>query len=160
MAEFMPDSTRISRGVIVGSTGWEERLAANKQEFLAAWIQRSDFQARYGGLTNQQFVDALIANLGVTISANERNALIQNLDSGTPRTSVLEQLSTNDAFSTAQVNSAFVLMEYFGYLRRDPDSAGFNFWLNKLNAFNGNFAGAEMVKAFLESAEYRNRFFF
>jgi hypothetical protein len=55
-------------------------------------------------------------------------------------------------------------MQYFGYLRRDPDDApdgdmsGFNFWLNKLNKFNGNFANAEMVRAFLESAEYRNRF--
>jgi hypothetical protein len=49
-------------------------------------------------------------------------------------------------------------MQYFGYLGRDPDSAGFNFWLNKLNQFNGNFVDAEMVKAFLESTEYRQRF--
>jgi hypothetical protein len=57
-----------------------------------------------------------------------------------------------------------VLMEYFGYLRRDPNSGrdtdfgGYTFWLNKLNAFNGNFEGAEMVKAFLASTEYRGRF--
>ena len=49
-------------------------------------------------------------------------------------------------------------MEYFGYLRRDPDTAGFNFWLNKLNAAGGNFQNAEMVKAFLGSSEYRQRF--
>ena len=49
-------------------------------------------------------------------------------------------------------------MEYFGYLRRDPDTAGFNFWLNKLNAFGGNFIAAEMVKAFITSNEYRQRF--
>lgn len=140
--------------------GWTERLAANKRDFLVAWTQRYDFQARYDGLTNQQFVDALIANLGVTISTTERDALIQSLNGGGARTTVLEQLATNEAFSKAQVNSAFVLMEYFGYLRRDPDSSGFNFWLNKLNAFNGNFADAEMVRAFLESLEYRNRFIF
>jgi hypothetical protein len=49
-------------------------------------------------------------------------------------------------------------MQYFGYLRRDPDQAGFTFWLNKLNAFGGDFIKAEMVKAFITSSEYRQRF--
>jgi hypothetical protein len=58
----------------------------------------------------------------------------------------------------------FVLMQYFGYLRRNPDSApdadfsGYNFWLNKLNQFNSDFRAAEMVKAFISAAEYRHRF--
>jgi Domain of unknown function (DUF4214) len=52
----------------------------------------------------------------------------------------------------------FVKMEYFGYLRRDPDNGGFQFWLNKLNEFGGNFEQAEMVKAFIVSGEYRRRF--
>jgi hypothetical protein len=55
-------------------------------------------------------------------------------------------------------------MEYFGYLRRNPNDPpdnnfnGYNFWLNKLNVFNGDFLQAEMVKAFLNSSEYRGRF--
>jgi len=49
-------------------------------------------------------------------------------------------------------------MQYYGYLRRDPDQDGFNFWLKKLNQFNGNFINAEMVKAFITSSEYRDRF--
>jgi hypothetical protein len=49
-------------------------------------------------------------------------------------------------------------MEYGGYLRRDPDVSGFNFWLKKLKEFNGNFVNAEMVKAFIGSGEYRQRF--
>jgi hypothetical protein len=49
-------------------------------------------------------------------------------------------------------------MEYFGYLRRDPDTRGFNFWLTKLNDFGGDFRRADMVKAFLDSGEYRQRF--
>jgi hypothetical protein len=55
-------------------------------------------------------------------------------------------------------------MQYFGYLRRNPNEAadadytGYDFWLNKLNQFNGNFISAEMVKAFLDSAEYQARF--
>jgi hypothetical protein len=52
----------------------------------------------------------------------------------------------------------FVMMEYFGYLRRDPDASGYAFWLNKLNEFNGNFEQAEMVKAFIVSGEFRQRF--
>jgi hypothetical protein len=55
-------------------------------------------------------------------------------------------------------------MQYFGYLRRNPndspnsDFSGFNFWLEKLNQFNGNFINAEMVKAFIQSTEYQKRF--
>jgi hypothetical protein len=49
-------------------------------------------------------------------------------------------------------------MQYFGYLRRNPDESGFNFWLGKLNQFNGDFIKAEMVKAFISSDEYRRRF--
>jgi hypothetical protein len=57
-----------------------------------------------------------------------------------------------------EYNAAFVTMEYFGYLRRDPDTAGFNFWRTKLNEFNGDFVASEMVKAFISSIEYRQRF--
>jgi len=43
-------------------------------------------------------------------------------------------------------------------LRRNPDAAGFNFWLNKLNQFNGDPFQAEMVRAFILLPEYRSRF--
>ena len=71
---------------------------------------------------------------------------------------MLRKISEKGSFRAAEFNSMFVLMEYYGFLRRNPDTAGFNFWLNKLNGFNGNFLDAEMVKAFIESAEYRQRF--
>jgi hypothetical protein len=64
----------------------------------------------------------------------------------------------------SEFNKAFVLMQYFGYLRRDPnegpdpDYSGYEFWLNKLNSFKGNYVSAEMVKAFISSNEYRQRF--
>lgn len=66
--------------------------------------------------------------------------------------------------SVAEFNRAFVLMEYYGYLRRNPndpqdsDYTGFDFWLTKLNQFNGNYIDAERVKAFITSIEYRQRF--
>ena len=80
------------------------------------------------------------------------------------RSSVLRKLIEDQTFQDKEFNSAFVLMQYFGYLRRDPDAApdnnlsGYNFWLNKLNQFNGNFVDAEMVKAFISSTEFRQRF--
>jgi hypothetical protein len=73
-------------------------------------------------------------------------------------------VAENTAFTQAEFDRAFVLMQYFGYLQRDPDAApdsdfsGYNFWLSKLDQFNGNYVQAEMVKAFLSSTEYRQRF--
>lgn len=158
IVEFKPDNAAIGQGVIVDTPGWEARLAANKQEFLQSWVQRTDFNTRYSILTNEQYVDALIANVGLTIDPKERDTLIRELASGSTRASVLGKLTQNEVFSRNEFNSAFVLMQYFGYLRRDPDSAGFNFWLNKLNQFNGNYERSDMVKAFLASQEYRRRF--
>jgi len=82
------------------------------------------------------------------------------------RASVLQALVESETLRRRETNRAFVLMQYFGYLRRNPndppeaalDFSGYNFWLNKLNSFNGNYLNAEMVKAFIVSGEYRNRF--
>jgi uncharacterized protein (TIGR03118 family) len=88
-----------------------------------------------------------------------RNSLVAGLNSLTlTRAQVLRAVAESEEFALNEANRNFVLMEYFAYLRRDPDTAGFNFWLNKLNLFNGNFRDAEMVKAFLSSSEYRQRF--
>jgi len=88
-----------------------------------------------------------------------RNAMVAGLNGATEtRATVLRKVAEQEELATREMNAAFVLMEYFGYLRRDADTAGFNFWLNKLNSFNGNFIDAEMVRAFIESLEYRQRF--
>ncbi len=80
------------------------------------------------------------------------------------RAEVLRAVAEDVDFISAQFNRAFVLMQYFGYLRRNPNDApdanfdGYSFWLAKLNQFNGNYEQAEMVKAFITSSEYRQRF--
>jgi hypothetical protein len=74
------------------------------------------------------------------------------------RAEVLRIIAENTSFVNAKFNETFVMIESFGYLRRDPDDAGFQFWLRKLNQFGGNFERAEMVKAFIVSGEYRTRF--
>jgi hypothetical protein len=80
------------------------------------------------------------------------------------RASVLREVTRDDDFVQRETNRAFVLLQYFGYLRRNPDDppnddmSGYDFWLNKLNQFGGNFIRAEMVRAFITSIEYRGRF--
>jgi hypothetical protein len=143
----------------VGRTGWEQLLAANKQAFLDDWVQRSSFRAAYDLMTNDRYVDALIAHTGVNFTASERDALVNALTFGTlSRAGVLQRIAEDERFVSAKRNEAFVMMEYFAYLRRDADADGFAFWLNKLNEFGGNFEQAEMVKAFIVSGEYRDRF--
>jgi len=144
--------------VIVGNANWAQRLAANKQAFIAAWVERPEFQAAYDGLSNSQYVNALISHTGVDFSAAEREALVNSLTNGATRADVLGSIAEDGRFVSAKRNEMFVMMEYFGYLRRDPDASGYAFWLRKLNEFSGNFERAEMVKAFLVSAEYRDRF--
>jgi len=91
--------------------------------------------------------------------------LVSDLSAGRKsRAEVLRAVAENPQLAQAEFNRAFVLMQYFGYLRRNPNDApdgnfvGYNFWLDKLNRFNGDFTGAEMVKAFISSTEYRRRF--
>ncbi|MDQ1707934.1 MAG: hypothetical protein QOJ88_1145 [Pyrinomonadaceae bacterium] len=158
-AEFMPEVGTIAHDVVVGRADWSQQLDANKQAFLAAWVQRPDFQTAYGGLTSAGYVDALLGHTRVSFSQSERNALVNSLNEGTlTRTAVLKQIAEDERFVKAKRNEAFVMMEYFGYLRRDPDQSGYDFWLRKLNDFGGNFEQAEMVKAFINSGEYRSRF--
>jgi uncharacterized protein (TIGR03118 family) len=88
-----------------------------------------------------------------------RNALVAGMNGATEtRATVLRKVAEAEELRTREFNTAFVAMQYFGYLRRDPDASGFTFWLTKLNAFNGDFVAAEMVKAFITSSEYRQRF--
>lgn len=157
-AEFMPDTGTVAHDVIVGRGSWAEQLEANKQAFVAAWIGRPAFRAAFDGLGSAPFVDTLISHTGSGFNG-DREALVSGLNNGTlTRAAVLRQIVESEGFVRAKSNQMFVMMEYFGYLRRDPDESGYQFWLNKLNQFNGNFEQAEMVKAFIVSGEYRGRF--
>jgi predicted extracellular nuclease len=157
--EFLPDQAAVAKDVVVGRNGWEQQLSTNRQAFLDAFVQRPAFQTVYGGLNNNQYVDTLLTNTRIIWSQAERDALVDGLASGTlTRAAVLGQVAGDQRFVQAKSNKTFVMMEYFGYLRRDPDADGYAYWLNKLNQFNGNFEQAEMVKAFIVSSEFRGRF--
>jgi hypothetical protein len=169
--EFVPDTQLIEQGVVVGQPGWEAVLENNKQAFAAQFVQRSRFAtALPTTLTPAQFVDKLFLNAGVTPTASDRQAAITEFGSATNTSDVaargraLRDVAENSLLVQQEFNHAFVLMQYYGYLRRNPndtpdgDYSGYDFWLTKLNQFNGNFINAEMVKAFIASLEYRQRF--
>jgi hypothetical protein len=173
VSEFLPDTQQIGRDVVIGQPGAEQRLENNKVAFALDFVTRSRFTTAYPTtLTPAAFVDALFANGGVTPSATDRNAAINefggagNTADVAARARALRRVAENSTLKQQETNKAFVLMQYFGYLRRNPNDPpeaglsfdGYNFWLGKLNEFNGNFVNAEMVKAFLVSGEYRHRF--
>jgi hypothetical protein len=170
-ANFIADTRQIQSTpaqLIVGPTGWEAQLEANKQAFALAFVQRTAFQSAHGGQTAAQFVDSLFANAGVTPTTAERDAAVAAFGAGgaAGQAAALRSVADSGSVTSKTLNEAFVLMQYFGYLQRDPDAApernlnfdGFSFWLSKLEEFHGNFVAAEMVKAFLASDEYRHRF--
>ena len=147
--EFVGD-----RGRIVANSN----LDASKQALAADFVLRPTFVALYpAGLTNTQYVDQLNANTGNSLTGSERNNLVGGLNSGLEdRSTVLKKIAENQLFRQREYNAAFVRMQYFGYLRRNPDQSGYDFWLGVLNSQPNNFRG--MVCSFLTSAEYQLRF--
>jgi fibronectin-binding autotransporter adhesin len=165
LGEFRPDTAEIGNGVVVLQGDWQARLESNKQAYIAEFVQRTRFTNLYANMSDGQFVDTLNHNAGFALSQSERDQLVSDLSTqAKTRAQVLRSVAENAALARQEFNQAFVLMEYFGYLQRDantgPDTdfTGYNFWLDKLNSFGGNFQNAEMVKAFLVSGEYRGRF--
>jgi hypothetical protein len=165
---LMPDARSVLTGVIVGTDPtWESKLNANIDAYEQAFVQRGDFQAAFpASMTAAQFVDKLYSNATVTPTAGERSAAITAFGTGNTagRAAALRSVVESGTLHNAEFNKAFVLSQYFGYLKRNPDDLpdtgfqGYSFWLGKLNEFNGNFQQAEMVKAFINSTEYRTRF--
>lgn len=159
---FMRDARLVGKDVIVNQGNWQAKLEENKVAFLNAWVASPDFTAPTAyplSMSNQAYVDKLIATIGVSSGEVNGTALVNGLNNSTKtRASVLREIAESPAVDIKEKNSAFVLMQYLGYLRRDPDQSGFDFWLAKLNSHGGDFHAAEMVRAFLVSDEYKNRF--
>jgi Domain of unknown function (DUF4214) len=134
-------------------------------------VMRSEFVGLYPTTdTPTQYVNKLYQHAAVPPLPGEREAAIAEFGPAATaadpaaRGRALLRITQTTAFQARELNRAFVNMQYLGYLRRDPNAApdtnfdGYNFWANKLNAFNGNYISAEMVKAFINSSEYRGRF--
>ncbi|MFL6285583.1 MAG: Calx-beta domain-containing protein, partial [Pyrinomonadaceae bacterium] len=168
-SEFMRDVQELERGVVVGQGDWQSRLAANRAAFVAAWVKSREFLGDFDGQSNSAYVNKLFFHAGLNVDTfpnnADRDAFVAALNAGTKtRTQVLLEIIDLPQMRERHFIQAFVLMEYFGYLRRNPadppdnDLGGYNFWEFKLNQSGGDFIKAEMVKAFISSDEYRHRF--
>jgi hypothetical protein len=165
--EFLSDTQAMGKGVVIGAPGADQLLEANKQAVIADFVQRSRFLTAHPlAISPGQFVNDLSNNAGPgVLSPSERLQLISDLTLGIKtRAQVLRAIAEDSDLFGSEKNRAFVLTQFIGYLRRNPndtpdsDYTGYDFWLGKLNQFNGNFVNAEMVKAFIVSGEYQGRF--
>jgi hypothetical protein len=183
LEEFIADTQEISRGLVVGQPNWQATLEANKQKLADAWVTRADFVSSFGQSSDADYVRALFLKGAGDADAEPslRDALVAGLAPGASpqetRATVLRKVADSRSVYNRQYNPAFVVTQYFGYLRRAPNDSpdfnynGYNFWLDKLNQFS--LAGedvrdpvtalerirrAQMVEAFLDSDEYRKRF--
>jgi hypothetical protein len=165
-SEFLPDTLEVSNGVIVGQNGWPALLESNKVAYANDFATRTRFTTAYpAGMTPLDFVNTLNSNAGNPLSTSERDTLVSQLTSGAKtRAQVVRNVAEDSDLVSAEKNSAFVLMQYLGYLRRDPNSGqdtdytGYDFWLQKLNNHGGDFHAAQMVRSFIVSGEYLSRF--
>ncbi|HEX8098531.1 MAG TPA: Calx-beta domain-containing protein [Pyrinomonadaceae bacterium] len=152
-AQLVPDRSRVVGGA---------QLDASKNAFTGLFISRSAFTTMYpDGLAAEQFVDALNANTGASLTPPQRDALAGGLKAGTEsRASVLRKVAENSTFIDREYNASFVLTQYFGYLRRDPEPGGFDFWLGQISRFPIRNVGAQhaLVCSFITSREYQERF--
>jgi hypothetical protein len=165
-AEFMTDVASI--------TDPADRSGPNpakKAAFLAAWVQRPEFIAVCAvGVANGQCASNLGTKAGVTLSASTLNAAA----AAPSRAEVARIVAESPEVSAKFYKPAFVTMEYFGYLRRDPEDChnsanwfgssdgsgcGFIFHNNRfLLSGDPDFIENTIVRGFIESPEYFARF--
>jgi len=171
-SEWLRDTQAVQRGVIVNQGNWQATLDANRLAFMRDFVTRTEFVGLYPTTdTPAQYINKLYSHaLSRTPTATELSDAL-SLFGGAPtagdataRGQALLKVTQASDFISREIPRAFVQFEYFGYLRRNPNDApdnnfnGYNFWLNKLNLSGGDFLKSEMVKAFINSPEYRQRF--
>jgi len=172
-SDYLADMAQVAQGIVVNDALDPAVINANKHAFVDQFVNRPEFQAVYGALSPTAFVNTLEATTHVTLSSTDRSALITEASTPAGKSSVVFkvvdgtqtiangalvfQTPYGQAFYNQEFNTAFVFMEYISYLRRNPDQAGYDHWLGKLNQF-GNWVDAQMVLAFILSPEYRSRF--
>jgi protocatechuate 3,4-dioxygenase beta subunit len=147
---FMPDLAKVS-GFLSA-----QQLEDNKTAFVDEFMARADFQSQYGSLTDPTaYVNALLAKTGLPNHPGKQ-AWISGLTSGAmSRGQVLRALVESTEVYNKYYSEAFVIMQYFGYLRRSADISYLD-WIKTMNSNGGDYR--TMINGFLNSAEYRNRF--
>ena len=144
----MPDLRRVS-GFLD-----DIQLEAAKVAFVNDFVSRSEFQQKYGSITDPAaYVDAILTTAGVSLS--QRQTLIDDLRAGRKsRAETVRAIMESQEVYNKYYNTAFVVMQYFGYLRRDPDILYLE-WIKTMD-LTGDYR--TMTNGFMNSLEYRSRF--
>jgi hypothetical protein len=178
--EFIHDLQQVGFGVEVGAPGWDLLLEKNKRDYAEEFVQRSDFILRYpDSMGPVAYVDEMFEYAGVEPLVSERQTAIEAFGAGDTagRAAAMRAVMESASVFRRYYNQAFVLVEYFGFLRRDPTEApdtdwtGYDFWFRKMEGLSlpaedvtipadafARVKRAEMVRAFIVSSEYRLRF--
>jgi hypothetical protein len=149
-AEFSADRSHLISG---------DQLPASTLEFANQFVGGPEFKQVYpDSLAPADFIDKLYDMAKLRRGVTARNQAVEGMTShNKSRAQALLEVIETKAFQEREYNSAFVLMQYFGYLRRDADQGGYDFWLNVLNNKEpGNYRS--MVCSFITSREYQERF--
>jgi hypothetical protein len=148
-AEFTADRSKVEAGFAIEET---------RNALVAEFVTRPEFKTAYpDAISNADFVNKLFDTAGLSPYTSERAQLLTDMQGGKTRAEAVREVIEIEAFKDAEYNPSFVLMQYFGYLHRDPEQAGYDFWLNILNNVQpSNYRS--MVCAFITSTEYQSRF--
>jgi hypothetical protein len=151
-AEFASDRKKIIGG---------PNLETSKDAFLKDWVTRAQFLEAYPSTQNpEQFISALLKTINAVSGADlkrEKQSLVDELAKSSDKPAALRKLIEDRSFRRAESDRAAIAMQYFGYLRRDPDERGVRFWLKILSKHQDE-DYRSMVRAFITSQEYRTRF--
>lgn len=160
-SEFMSDMKQIGRGALINSENEQTTIESNMNGFADDWVSRAKFRDIYQSMTNERFVDKLSANAGIILPPDERASLIDKLGSGAmTRAQALLAIVNNPVFKEREENRSFVLLHYFGFLRRNPgdppdkDMEGFTYWISELEKTGDR---ERLPRAFTESIEYKTK---
>ncbi|HYW70100.1 MAG TPA: hypothetical protein VE961_03640 [Pyrinomonadaceae bacterium] len=153
--ELLKAMADLGRGVKADETA---RLKTNQDELVQEWTTSLDFKAKYDNANNAEFIDTLVNNAALEWPAEKRRGLAQSLDGGQlSRAAVLSQIIEDRDLYAREYNTAYVLMHFFGYLRRNPDDPpdgdlrGLLFWRERLDRWHDY---RSISRAFIDSSEY------
>ena len=141
-AQFIPDMAQVG-----GSKSLAEEEAA-KVAFANAFVLQSSFTTKYPSLSGQALAEGLLQTAG--LPAGSYNAGAQT--NGQILRGIAESQAALDKFLT----EGTVSIQYFAFLRRDPDTIGYQNNVTTLNANPSNLR--HMIFIFIYSSEYRGRF--
>ncbi|MEK6280496.1 MAG: DUF4214 domain-containing protein [Acidobacteriota bacterium] len=149
--DFYPDFAKVS-GFLTA-----DQLEANKVAYVNEFMARAEFQTKYSSTFSNPtaYVDALLLTVGLQNHPSRAGWIAGLTNSSLTRAQVLRQLVESSEVYNKYYNEAFVIMQYFGYLRRTAD-ASYLSWIQTMNQTNGDYR--TMINGFMNSSEYRRRF--